>query len=241
MAKRKRIHAKRGISHEELRSDRFLETSGRLLIYIRDRKEYFILGLVGLIVLVSVGNRFLGGGSRSHSRAEFQLTMAHQYLMTGDYENAVIQYTALNEEFGGTKQGKQALYWLGEAKFASGLHGEAIEAYLNFLSTSSSDHLVAPAALRSLAACYESLGDYENAALTYRRIHEEYPPGRLTALSVLRSGICYEKTGDYVGAETMYRRVTEEYEDSGFAADAGLRLSLLTGMMQAQELKNAGE
>ncbi len=174
MAKRKKLHAKRGLSHEELRSDRFLESSVKLLMYVKERKERFIFGLIAVIALVSIGNRYLIRREKSDTRAEFQMTMAHQNLLNGDYENAVFRYGKIVEQYGNSRQGKEAHYWIGEANFSLGRYDEAIEAFEKFLSVSSRDDIISPSALGNLGASYEATGDYARAAATYRRIYDEF-------------------------------------------------------------------
>lgn len=236
MAKKKKLHAKGGLSREELRRDRFLEISAELLIYIRRRKERFIFGLVAVIALISIGNYYLTGKENSHSEAEFELTMAHQYLFGGVHEEALLRYQTVVEEYGDSKQAREAQYWLGQTNFVLGKYDEAIEAYEKFLSVSSNDDILSPSALRGLAACYETMGDYVKAVSTYLKIHEEYPENPISAVACLNAGVCYEKIEEYNRAEKMYRIVIEKYARSDFAKDAKINLSFLRGKLQAKGL-----
>ncbi len=234
MAKRKKMHTKRHLSHEELRSDKFLESSATIFKYVMKRKEQFIIGLIAAIVLISVGNRYLLGKEKSHAKAEFELTMAHRHLVTGDLENALFQYRTITEQYGGSKQGKQAHYWLGEANYGLGKYGEAIEEYEKFLSASSHDDVLSPSALGNIAACHEAVGDFAVAATSYRRIYDKFPRSSLSGWACVRSGICFEKAGEYEKAEEMYRIAIDKYGDFDFAAGAKQNLTFLKGKLQAQ-------
>ena len=237
MAKRKKLHTKRGISREELKRDRFLEESARLLMYVRRRKEWFVFGLIAVIALISIGNRYLSGKEKSHSEAEFQLTLAHQYLLKEDYETAVARYSTIAQQYENSRQGREAYYWLGEANFGLGKYEGAIKAYEKFLSDSPRDDILFPSAIGGMAACYEAMENYVKAASTYRKIYDELPKSSLAGWACLNSGICYEKAKNYEKAEEMYRIVTERYSNSTLAQEANQRLSFLRGELEAKRLE----
>lgn len=239
MAKRKKLHTKRGFSHEELRTDRFLEGSAKLVTYIRNRKERFIFGLVAVIVLISIGNRYFTGRGKGDAEAEFQITMAHQSLLNGDYENALSRYRAIVEEYGNSRQGRDAYYWIGEVNFNLGRYGEAIDSYKEFLLVSSDDDILSPSALGNLAACYEALEDWAKAATTYWKVYDEFPRSSLSAWACLNSGVCFEKIEEFERAEEMYRIVIDKYTNSDFARDATRNLTFLRGKLQARGLSPA--
>jgi len=237
MAKRKKLHAKHALSSEELKRDRFLEVSAQIFNYVRKRKEWFIFGLIGVIALVSFGNRYLIARERSHSQAEFQLTLAHQYLLNGDYASAATHYETIAQQYANTRQGREAQYWLGEAQFSSGMYDEAIGAYERFMSSSSRDDILFPSALASVAACHEAKGNHAEAAGVYRRICDEFRKSSLACWTCLQSGILYEKAGEYRKAEEGYTIVTEKFADSFLALEAKQRLIFLRGEQQAKGLE----
>jgi|GEM_PF-6754525 len=239
MAKRKKLHTKRRFSHEELRSDSFLEASARLLTYMRKRKERFIFGLVAAIAIISVGNRYLAGRGKGSAEAEFEMTTAHQNLLNGSYEDALFHYRRIVDQYGNSRQGREAYYWIGEANFGLGRYDEAIDAYEEFLSVLPDDDILSPSALGNMAASYEAMEDYTKAATTYRGIYERFPRSSLAAWGCLHSGVCFEKVEEFEEAEDMYRVVIDRYADSNLAAEAKQNLTFLTGKLQAKGLRHA--
>jgi TolA-binding protein len=238
MAKRKKLHTKRSFSHEELRSDSFLEASAKLLAYIRKRKERFIFGLIAVVAIVSVSNRYLAGRGRSNVEAEFQMTMAHQYLLNGSYDDALLRYQSVVNQYGNSRQGREAYYWIGEAFYSLGKYDEAIDSYEQFLSASSDDDILSPSALGNIAASYEEMEEYLKAATKYREIYERFPRSSLSAWACLHSGVCFEKVEELGKAEDMYRIVIDKYVDSNLAPEAKQNLTFLTGKLQAKGLKH---
>jgi tetratricopeptide (TPR) repeat protein len=131
----------------------------------------------------------------------------------------------ISSQFSGTPAGEVAALLAGNSLVNLGRYDEA-EAQLS--QAQSSDAVVVEVgALKGLAVCKESKGDYLGAATLYEQAAQKAGKSGLAEDCLLAAGLCFEKTGDKSKAAQLFTEITKRYETSQAAPHAKSGLARL--------------
>jgi TolA-binding protein len=83
------------------------------------------------------------------------------------------------------------------------------------------------AAWSGIAACYESQGEFDRAALKFTEYAEQNKGQMQTALALMNAARCYHLAGQVETAKKELERVTREHADSPVAGRARDQLNML--------------
>ncbi len=225
--------AKKRITKRELKRDEFIEIATKFIFFARRHKEILIGAVVAILIGIFGISYHLKGKRGDELKAEFELTVANNLFLRGDYENAFSQYQLLIDRYGGTRPAKKAIYYLANTAFTVGSYEEAIRKYERFLSVESKDEILLPSTLFGIAASYEQLGDWLGAATYYEKVSEKFPDSFIAPRALLNAGRCYENISLFDEAESAYRKVKEKYANSMVILEAETALAFLKGRREA--------
>jgi tetratricopeptide (TPR) repeat protein len=123
----------------------------------------------------------------------------------------------ISEEFGLTKPGKLANYYIGVIYMKQGKFNDAIEAFKDF---SASDLLVQARAYSLIGDCYMELGRFEDADEYYSKAADYKENKYFTPTYLMKAALAQEKANDLQEAIKTYNKIIEEYSDSQEYNDA---------------------
>jgi len=157
------LKPRKKITRKELKKDPFLETVYKTSEHFRKhQKRYIRLGVGGLVVIllliVVIRNQ-----QQKSEQAEAALGKALVEFDQGDIDNAVLQLETILDDYGSTRSGNLARYFLGRYYFHAGDYQTA-KTYLQEFTDGSTQKLVLGGAYHMLASIYVEEGDW-NAAL----------------------------------------------------------------------------
>jgi len=226
MAKRFR---RRRLTKKELKQDRFVESTMSALSELRKHGTKIGVGAVLIILLLIASFYYFQSKRRTALDAIADLSGAIALYSTGDFPNAIPRLENHLLRYGGTKSGAKALYFLANARYFQGNFDGALQDFKRFLERNPDDPLLSPSAQMGIAACYEQIEEWWEAAVGYEEVRKRYSESVLVPEALVSAGRCYEKLEEWDKAEQLYREVIENYPEKAFSADAETYLGLLIG------------
>ncbi len=120
------------------------------------------------------------------------------------------------------KLGPIASNWLGESLYQDRKYAEAIPAYQAVLRWP--QDALAPQALYSIGFCQQSMGQEDQALVTWLQVVERYKEAEIAPEALYRAGEALLRKKAYPIAEKTFSRLLTEYKQSAFAPRAQLGL-----------------
>lgn len=159
------------LTKEELRHDAFVDTTARATAYLQKNFMAVLVGVAALAVIIIVGVFIVQSRQSSQvqaSRALFSVQMAYS---SGQYSEALLRMDELLGRFGGTQEGRDALYLAGASHLALGEHEDAVQRFESYLDVASTGQYATSARL-GLGLALEGSGDLEGAVAQFRAVRE---------------------------------------------------------------------
>lgn len=159
------LKPKRKITRKELKRDPLLETLYRAQQNWQQHQRRYLrvaIAIVAVVVVVLFLNQRRQGTDRE---ASARFGQALVYLDVGDRENALLQLETLRDEYGQTRSGQLAQYYLGQIFYEQGEYQTA-QTYFKDFTDRKAIPLLTTSALRILADIAVRAGNYD-AAVTH--------------------------------------------------------------------------
>jgi predicted negative regulator of RcsB-dependent stress response len=193
------------MTKQELREDPILETLQRWYSWSRRHAGWLAAGLVIVVVVSAGAGLMLRGRSVAKAKAAVELAQARTLFLQGQTAAARTTLEQLLARYGGTPAGLEARLILAEIRLEDG-QPEAAEALLRELigRVREGDPLKI-AARRTLAACLEQTGQFDEAS----RIYEELAGDKTTAAALsdlLNAARVAREAGQLPRASELYAR-----------------------------------
>ena len=191
-----------------------------------------------LIVLLVVAFGIFGVTKYMNKRnqtASAQIFKAQQYFENEQYDNALngdgnnLGFLDIIKEYGNTKTGKLAKYYVGISYMKLGNYTDAIK---QLESYSGNDQILAPMALGAIGDCYMELGDNQNAVAYYGKAARKNPNDFTSPLFLVKEGMTYEIMGNYSKALESYKLLKKEYPLSNEAFEISKNIAYLEEKMK---------
>lgn len=198
--------------------------------FIENNKK-IVFGLGGVIALIIVaffGYRYYMNNLNEEAQKEmFQAVYwfeneEYDLALNGDGNN--YGFLAIVEDYGSTKAGNLASYYLGSIYLQQGEFETAIDYLEDF---SSDDLLVQARAYALIGDAYMELGNYSLAADQYGKAANYKSNKEFSPLYLMKQGLAYEKANDLEAAMGSYRKVVEDFSNSKQKTEAEKYLSRL--------------
>ena len=175
-----------------------------------------ILAIVVAVVVVVglVGMFWFNSQAAKESEAGVKLAEAKQLYWAGDYASVIQRAQEVEDQYGGTKAGVDAIRVKADAFFWQGDFPSAIGAYELYLDEVKVDTPVLSGVRENLAQAHESQGEYEQAAQIYEAAAAEEGPRNLQAERFVDAAYAWKEAGNNDRAVELFRRVTTEFADT---------------------------
>jgi len=194
-----------------------------------NKKVVFGLGgVIALIIVAFFGYRYYMNNLNEEAQKEmFQAVYWYEngendLALNGDGNN--LGFLAIVEDYGSTKAGNLASYYLGSIHLQEGEFETAIDYLEDF---SSDDLLVQSRAYALVGDAYMELGNYSKAADHYGKAADFKSNKEFSPVYLMKQGLAYEKANDLEAAMGSYRKVVEDFSDSKQKTEAEKYLSRL--------------
>jgi outer membrane protein assembly factor BamD (BamD/ComL family) len=213
------------LSKRQMKEDKFttfmLTSKDRLQTELEDKWQYYVIGLVVVVVLIWAAAWYFDRQADLEieaSEALAQAVLAHQ--SGGSDQLAIMALTQVIDNYGTTAMAEQAVYLLGNLNLGTRNYEEAESFYRRYLSDFSGSKLNRAAAYAGIAAVQEDQGMYAEAAASFVQAAQEYPGGPLEGDYELGAVRNYLAVGDLALAEQRQAVLEENHAGTDWARQA---------------------
>lgn len=214
--------------------DEFLGLSEKVKVYVQrnQTKAYAVLGVVGLVIILTVLVSLFMMDSANNQLARFNEGLKYYDIASpapGDkpmepaerYKKAVEVLTDVVSKHSGGPYAGIAEYYKSNALMESGDMASAIEGYKALVASSSTNPVVYSLASLRLAVALSTNGDVKGAMDVYRTLTEK---GLVKDEAHFMLGRMNELLGEKDSALAEYRLVKKDFPDSPWAVEANAKV-----------------
>ncbi len=199
-------------------------------------EEYFqenrkSLTIIGVVAVVLIGGYFAYNQfivKPQQQSAEKEMFMAEQYFKADSLDKAIKGdgnfpgFEEIIENYGSSKSGNLAHYYLGVCYLKKGEFEKAIETLEKY---DAEDDITGALALGCIGDAYLEKNDKENAAKFYKKAID-YDSNQFTAaVYMMKLAMVNELNGDYKSAADLYEKIKKDYPNSTEAREVGTYLA----------------
>jgi len=164
--------------------------------YYQNKRNFFIIvGTIVVIIFIIVFS--VSGKPKIHPEAQIRFTQALGLYSIGNFSQAEAQFLELIRLFGNTPLGIKAYFYLGRIYYQTQRFIEAQRAFEKFYVKEKKNPVLSPAALLSIANCFEELSEFKKAATAYEEVYKKYPKSLYAAKALQSAGRCYLLINNY--------------------------------------------
>lgn len=230
MAKKANNTEEKIVAVEEVlsRSEQFIEKNQRIIMIV-----------VGAIVIIILGifafkKYYL---NPKEEEAQGQMFAAQLYFENDSINKAIngdgnyLGFEAVADEYGITKAGNLAHYYLGVCYLKKGEYEKAID---NFKSFKGNDKIIKPLSLSGIGDAYMELGDKEKAASYYMKAANQNKNLFTSPQFLMKAGLTYEMLGDWENALIAYEKIQKDFYKSYEGRQVEKYIAKAKGMLKNQ-------
>jgi tetratricopeptide (TPR) repeat protein len=211
------------VIRKDLKEDKvYLTMAGVADFFVRHR-FHIAIGVLAALVLFALAYYHNLRSHQKVSEAALALYEAEKIRDPAERADALLK---VNKGFGGTPSAALAGYQRADLLYEQGKYDDARQAFSDFLKRHP-NHASALAAREALGYCYESLGQWKEAATHYENLWRSHSAAPVGKRITYRLGLCYERLGETAKAIEAYRKTLELLPDSLWADYAAERLASL--------------
>lgn len=198
--------------------------------FARNNRQ-LVLGVgIGIVLLIGgiIGWKYYA--EQNNIKAQNELFPAVFYLekdsvnkaVKGDNNNTTIGLEKIVSQYGSTKAGELAAFYMGVIRLREGKYDEAIQYLEKF---DANDWLIQARAYSLIGDAYMEKKDLDNAIKYYKKAAEHYPNDAFTPAYLLKLGLAYELKKDYANAVMAYRTIVNKHPEASELTTAQKKLA----------------
>jgi tetratricopeptide (TPR) repeat protein len=212
--------AKKIVKKDLKEKDQFLTFSTKAIQYAstNKRKIYIFSGIFVFILLMSAGGYFYK--QSYEKKAQEMYSIAYNSYQTANdkadkemYTKAVDLYHELIKKYPRSRAASVSYYNMGNLYFKLGEIDKSIDAYNEFLQTSSKDNVLTMFAYYGLGYCYEAQKKYDNALKSFGNIGSHNKGTFYLAMNYNNMARVFEEMNQYDKAQEYYEKALKQTTD----------------------------
>lgn len=194
------------------------ETLSRTELYVENNKKNISIALGVIVVLVGgyfAYKRFILEPKEREAQA--QLFVAEKYFELDSLNLAIngdgnyLGFESIANDYGMTKSGNLAHYYLGICYLKKGEFDKAID---NLKKFDSKDEILAPVAIGAIGDAFMELGKMDEASAQYIKAADIKNNDFTSPIYLMKAGLAFEKAGKYSEAVSAYEKIKDKYAKS---------------------------
>jgi TolA-binding protein len=223
------LKPRKRITKKQLKEDKLVTFYFKARTWAEENGKYLYIG-AGIIALVIV-LLFVNAKSKraAEENASVELLRARKIFESGDYQNAITQFSNLVENYGSTRSGKLGFFYLANSFYLKGDFENAQKNFKKFVSGFNGDEYLMSSGMGGIAACAEQNRKYVEAAELYAKIAKKYPKGVLAPHFLIRSGRCFVLANNESKAKEQYEKIIKNYPNAQEKDEALMLMTMIKG------------
>jgi len=226
------IGKKKKITKKEIQEDKLVTSFYNIQEYFEENKQKLLTG-VGVIAVVILGVFwFVNKKAEDNLLAASQLSLIIPSYEQGQFQKAIdgepgTQINGLQnivDQYGSTEQGELAKIYLANSYYSLGNYEKALESYTDY---SGNSKLHKASSYAGMAACFEQMNKFGEAANYYQKAANTYNVKSQAADFLLNAGINYIKSGNNTDAKLALEKIKKDYTATSAAREVEKYLSQL--------------
>lgn len=218
------LRPKKKITKKEIKEDKLVTSYFEATTWYEANKKIVNGVLGGIVVLAIVIVAYMNNVNANNLKANTELGKVISYYDQGKYDVAISGNLQENirglqsivDDYGSTKSGELAKFYLANAYFAQANYDKALQ---YFLSVSVSDEMITASALAGAASCYEAKNDYEKAASSFEKAAFQSTKDVNAAENMFHAARNYLTAGKKEKAAELFKKVKKEFPTSMVARE----------------------
>jgi tetratricopeptide (TPR) repeat protein len=219
------LKPKKKISKKEIKVDPLISYYTQVKTFYYNNKKYISYGVTGVVVVVLAVFFYLNNLKANNERASIEIGKIYQFFDQGNYiiaingqpEKGLNGLKKIVDEYGNTKSGEIARFYLANAYFLIDSTEKALEA---FEDVSLSDKLLQASTYAGMAACFERKKNNIDAAEYYNKAANTISDPKLTPEYLFNAAKNYGISGEKERAIEILKRIKKEYTSHSAAREA---------------------
>lgn len=194
------------------------EVLSKTELYVEENKQ-------SLITIASIFIAIVGGYlaynfiylAEEEKTASSEMFTAQRYFEVDSLNKAIdgdglsLGFIEIAENYGSTKSGNLAKYYLGLSYLKLGNYEEAIESLESF---DGDDQIVASQAIGAIGDAHMEMGNTDEAITYYLKAAENNNNSFTTPLFLKKAGVANEELGNFDMAVKLYERIKNEFGET---------------------------
>jgi tetratricopeptide (TPR) repeat protein len=218
------LKPKKKITKKEIKEDRLVTSYFEASTWYQNNKKIVNGVLTGIVVLAIVIVAYTNNVSSNNLKATTELGKILSYYDQGKYDIAIAGNLQENvrglqtivDDYGSTKAGELARFYLANCYFAQGNYDKALE---QFVDVDVKDDLIAASALSGAGACYEAKGQYDKAASTFEKAAFKSAKDVNVPENMFHAAQNYLLAGNKEKAAELFKKVKKDHPTSAVARE----------------------
>ncbi len=219
------LRAKKKISQRVIKEDALVTTYFKAQVWYDENKKR-VSTVAGIVAVLAVALWFYSNNMRANDdRATSELAKVYSFYDNGQYQIAINGVPEKNvtglqsivDNYGSTKAGNIAKFYLANAYYNSQNYDKALQYFNDF--GGSSNALIENSAIAGIGACYEAKGDFKKAAENYEKAALKNNDDPNAADNLVNAARNFGKSGDKDRAVELLKKVKKDYPTSTAARE----------------------
>ena len=227
------LRPKKKITKKELKQDALITTYAEVTNFYERNKKNISIAITAVIVVIIAVGLYYKNRSDNNDSATTLLGSVYTYFDSGQYQLAIdgvpeknIQgLRAIVDNYGNSRAGEIARFYLASAYYQLGNYDEALK---DFEDCSPPGDLLSVSRLSGMADCYEAKGDHVKAGENFEKAATKDSRDVNVAENLSNAARNYAQAGEKDKALELYRRLKKNFPTTTFGRDADRYIAQLS-------------
>ncbi len=221
------LKPRKKISKREIKEDPLVTKYFETQKFIQRHNKKIQIGLSAIIVFMVVSILMIRSKQNSEIAAINELGMAEIYYYSQQYNQAIEAFTQILESYSGTSAAATAVFLTANIYFIQEDYENAEKYFRLYTDNYHSKDIFTASSLAGLAACSETYGQYNEAAVLYENAGKKYPNSFEAPFHLKNAARCYVLAENIHKGKEIFQFILDKYEVKEIEQDVKLQLEAL--------------
>ncbi len=214
------MYGKVKLTKKQIKEDKFTTFMLSAKQQITDSWQYYVIGLVVIILVITAVVFFLDMQNTQRNEAAQIYSQGVSEYRQSNNQNALLTFQRILDEYSGTESEQLATYMLGNTNLNQRNYSEAIRYYEMYISKYPQDKLKTAASYAGIAAALENQGQFAEAAQKFVSAYNVDTNGPMVGDYLISAMRNFLAVGDIASAEIYYKAITDDFSGTNLATRA---------------------